>query len=163
MYDKAESIFKSICALYSTDEWASLGTWSKWVILIDLVFYTRTRLAKCQQQLKHYLDYISSCLSLLAPESQTETEGKQYYFLELTSVAREMLPSGLSDDIDIINLFAVVVRDMKPLLVPTMRFPKGKTFLLGNDISFDCEMFSLFPRVIINCNYKISQHIRIWR
>jgi len=106
MYDKAESLFKSISALYSTDGWESLvffartrlgsffirfiKEWSE-----ELILFSFLLLAKCQQQLKHHVDYVSSCLGLLSQDTlDYGIEGKIYYFNELTTVVRESLPSG---------------------------------------------------------------------
>ncbi|EGC37898.1 hypothetical protein DICPUDRAFT_86772 [Dictyostelium purpureum] len=76
-YQLAESLFRPITNLYSREGWT----------FID--YAIRTRLSYCQKQLGYLVDYVTTCVSLLAPGLLLSKAEKDYYLSEILQLSND--------------------------------------------------------------------------
>ncbi|KAN0004734.1 hypothetical protein ACTFIU_001972 [Dictyostelium citrinum] len=72
----AENLFKSISNLYSREHWSYIE------------YAVKTRLSYCQKQLGHLVDYVTTCVGLLAPGLLTNKFEKDHYLSEIIKISQ---------------------------------------------------------------------------
>eukprot|EP01112_Ceratiomyxa_fruticulosa_P000641 TRINITY_DN1057_c0_g4_i1.p1 TRINITY_DN1057_c0_g4~~TRINITY_DN1057_c0_g4_i1.p1 ORF type:complete len:1237 (+),score=216.75 TRINITY_DN1057_c0_g4_i1:464-4174(+) len=131
VFDKAESLLKSVATTYYSDGWH------------ELEYSARVKLADCQRQLGRSVEYVTTCLMLLNPEIPLKPDEKIFYMEQFTTLASNPLPS-------------LVQKELQPIFQATLLPPsKDQSFRAGQSIPLFCIITSTLPKEIFSSKLSV--------
>eukprot|EP00004_Rigifila_ramosa_P021829 TRINITY_DN5871_c0_g1_i7.p1 TRINITY_DN5871_c0_g1~~TRINITY_DN5871_c0_g1_i7.p1 ORF type:complete len:1453 (-),score=285.51 TRINITY_DN5871_c0_g1_i7:21-4379(-) len=89
-YEQAEPLLKAVSLAFSEQGWN------------ELFFSVASKLAVCQRQQRHFLDYAVSCLTLVAHSASRPRDEIDFYMKELALIARSRLASHSTKDLSLV-------------------------------------------------------------